>query len=102
MTSITIGNGTTGTINYSDYIAIDNDELLKKAEKKVIAINRQRKIDAILEDKEYIPFLIEETEEYKLYNDLNSHYSYENMYKSIAYGEYICDIAYGEYICETI
>jgi len=57
-------------IVYAPYIPIHStviieSDLLKKAEKKVKAFNRERKIDSILEDTEYIPMDIEETEEYE-------------------------------------
>jgi hypothetical protein len=57
-------------IVYAPYITMEKtgiieSDLLKKAEKKVKAFNRERKIDSILEDTEYIPMDIKETEEYK-------------------------------------
>jgi hypothetical protein len=57
-------------IVYAPYIVMETtgiieSDLLKKAEKKVKAFNRERKIDSILEDTEYIPMDIKETEEYK-------------------------------------
>jgi len=42
-------------------------ELLKKAEKRVIAENREKQIDSILEDKDFEPTKLEDTEEYKEY-----------------------------------
>jgi len=45
-------------------------ELLKKAENMVIAVNREKQIDSILEDKDPTLISIEDTEEYKEY--LNS------------------------------
>jgi len=45
--------------------AIIESSLLKKAEIKVKAINRERQIDSILEDKDFIPMDIKETAEYK-------------------------------------
>jgi hypothetical protein len=36
-----------------------------KAEKEVIAVNRERKIDSILDNIEYVPLELEETEAYK-------------------------------------
>jgi hypothetical protein len=48
---------------------IIESDLLKKAEKKVRAFNRERKIDSILEDTEYIPMDIKETDEYKEFEE---------------------------------
>ena len=42
-------------------------KLLEAAKNKVIAVNRERQIEDILEDKNYIPLKIEDTEEYKEY-----------------------------------
>lgn len=56
------------TISYSDYLSSYDDlkkKLLDKAKKKVNAVNRERQIDSILFDKEYILLDIKETEEYK-------------------------------------
>lgn len=45
-----------------------DEKLLEKAKKKVTAVNRDRQIEEILDDKEYVPLKIEETEEYKQYH----------------------------------
>lgn len=42
--------------------------LLEAAKQKVKAINRDRKIDSILEDTEFIPMKLEDTEEYKKFS----------------------------------
>ena len=46
-----------------------DEKLLKKAEKKVIAVNREKKIDSILDDKKFEPLDIEDTDEYKEYKE---------------------------------
>jgi hypothetical protein len=46
-------------------IAILADPLLKEAEIKLIALNRERHMLSVLEDIEYVPLSIEDTEEYK-------------------------------------
>lgn len=43
--------------------------LLEDAKQKVIAVNRDRKIDSILEDKDYKEYTLEETEEYKKFSE---------------------------------
>lgn len=55
------------TISYSDYLSSfgKKKKLLDKAKKKVTAVNRERQIDSIIFDKDYIPLDIKETEEYK-------------------------------------
>ena len=45
--------------------AILSDPLFKAAEIKLIALNRERQMLSVLEDIEYIPLNIEDTEEYK-------------------------------------
>lgn len=55
---------------YAPYIAsttICIEAWVKKAEEKVKAVNRQRKIDYYLNDIEYQEYTLEETEEYKEY-----------------------------------
>jgi len=114
MTNITKESGTTGTINYQDYLAeklyksisysiytaIDpygyDDTLLKKAQKKVTAVNRERQIDNILEDKPFEPLKIEDTDEYKEYMATCSYSTYlaEKLDKSISYVEYIAESNY--------
>ena len=42
-------------------------KLLEAAKNKVTAVNRERQIEDILDNKEYIPLDIKETEEYKEY-----------------------------------
>jgi hypothetical protein len=111
MTSITTESGTTGTINYqyyltehldksksyAIYIAIDpyndDDALLKKAQKKVTAVNRERQIEDILEDKPFEPLKIEDTDKYKEYMATCSYSTYiaENLNRSICYTEYIAE-----------
>lgn len=44
-----------------------DEELLKKAEKKVTAVNRERQIDDILHDIPFEPLDIKDTDEYKEY-----------------------------------
>lgn len=46
-------------------IAILADPLFKEAETKLIALNRERHMLSVLEDIEYVPLSIEDTEEYK-------------------------------------
>lgn len=46
-----------------------SDPLLEAAKQKVIAVNRDRKIDSILEDKDYKEYTLEETEEYKKFSE---------------------------------
>jgi hypothetical protein len=41
------------------------DSLFKEAEIKLIALNRERYMLYLIEDKEYVPLFIEDTEEYK-------------------------------------
>lgn len=111
MTNITKESGTTGTINYQDYLAeklyksisysiytaIDpygyDDTLLKKAQKKVTAVNRERQIDNILEDKPFEPLKIEDTDEYKEYMATCSYSTYLAE-KFISYVEYIAESNY--------
>jgi molybdopterin-guanine dinucleotide biosynthesis protein A len=45
-----------------------SDPLLEAAQQKVKAINRDRKIDSILKDTEFIPIKLEDTEEYKKFS----------------------------------
>lgn len=45
--------------------AILADPLLKEAEVKLIALNRERHMLSVLEDIEYVPLSIEDIEEYK-------------------------------------
>jgi hypothetical protein len=40
-----------------------------EAKKKVDAVNRERQMDSVLEDKEFVPYTIEETEEYKKFQE---------------------------------
>jgi len=47
------------------FIAILADPLLKEAEVKLIALNRERHMLSILDDIEYVPLCIEDTKEYK-------------------------------------
>ena len=54
-------------ISHNISIISDNTELLKKAEKVVVSTNRERGINSILYNIEFIPLSIEETEEYKEY-----------------------------------
>jgi hypothetical protein len=110
MTNITTESGTTGTINYQDYLAenlknspsyavytaIDpygDSDLLKKAKSKVTAVNRERQIDDILDDVPFEPLKIEDTDEYKEYmaTCLYSTYIAENLDRSICYSEYIAE-----------
>lgn len=61
-------------IVYAPYImqettASISSPLLEAAQQKVKAINRDRKIDSILEDTEFIPIKLEDTEEYKKFAD---------------------------------
>lgn len=44
-----------------------DEALLEKAKKKVTAVNRERQIDDILDDKPYEPLKLEDTDEYKEY-----------------------------------
>lgn len=62
------------SIIYAPYImqettASISSPLLEAAKQKVKAINRDRKIDSILEDTEFIPMKLEDTEEYKKFAD---------------------------------
>lgn len=110
MTNITTESGTTGTINYQDYLAeympdsiaystyigVDpygDSDLLKKAKSKVTAVNRERQIEDILEDKPFEPLKIEDTDEYKEYMATCSYSTYiaENLNRSICYSEYIAE-----------
>jgi hypothetical protein len=43
--------------------------LLEEAKLKVSAVNRERQMDSVLEDKEFVPYTIEETEEYKKFQE---------------------------------
>ena len=43
--------------------------LLEEAKVKVNAVNRERQMDSILDDKEFVPYMIEETEEYKKFQE---------------------------------
>ena len=45
------------------------DNLLKEAEIKVSTINRERKLNSIVNDVKYEEYKIEETEEYKKYEE---------------------------------
>ena len=90
-------------IVYSEYIGINDDDLIKMAEKKVIATNRERKIDSILFNKKFEPLKIEDTEEYKEARNVipYSEYLAENLDKQIKYSEYLANndnIKYSEYI----
>ena len=124
--STTTENGTIGTINYQDYIAEqvdktishavyygpsfsveDDDTMLKKAQNKVTAINRERQIDNILHDIPFEPIKIEAIEEYQDYlSNRYSTYLSENLNKSICYADYsdhnLDEISYSEYITEQI
>jgi len=44
-----------------------DEKLLEKAKKKVTAVNRERQIDDILDDKPFEPLKLEDTDEYKEY-----------------------------------
>ena len=61
----------------------------EEAKKEVVAVNRERQIDSILEDKEFIAYTLEETETYKKFKNtwlkpikLSSRYSTINITKS--------------------
>jgi hypothetical protein len=43
--------------------------LLEEAKTKVNAVNRERHMDSVLEEKEFIRYAIEETEEYKNFQE---------------------------------
>jgi len=43
--------------------------LLEEAKAKVNAVNRERQMDSVLEDKEFIRYTIEETDEYKKFQE---------------------------------
>ena len=58
----------------------------KEAEKRVISINRERQIDSIIENKEFIPFTIEETDEYKQFNE-RWHKPVSSIYYKLADGK---------------
>ena len=62
---------------------------LIKAKNEATAINRQRKIDSLFENVEYIPFLIQDTETYiKRCDYINySDYICENIDKTINYND---------------
>lgn len=47
-------------------LSILTDPILKKAEIKVNAVNRERQMLSVLEDTEFVPYTIVETEEYKI------------------------------------
>jgi len=44
--------------------SIDTEKLLLKAKKVAISINRERKLDSLLDDIVYIPFELEESQEF--------------------------------------
>jgi len=45
-------------------ISSKKDINLNKANKELIAVNRERKLNSILDNIQYVPFLIEETYEF--------------------------------------
>ena len=81
---------------------------LIKAKNAATAINRQKQIDCIFNDVEFIPMLIQNTNEYKnRYSYLYDDYIKENLEKSIMYSEYICEnidktIEYTEYLAKNL
>jgi hypothetical protein len=59
---------------YAPYIMCEStptitSTLLEEAKAKVNAVNRERQMDSVLEDKEFIRYTIEETEEYKKFQE---------------------------------
>jgi len=86
MKTLTTKNGMTG--KYS--MGID-PATMGEVEREMTIINRDRKIDAILNDTEYIPLKAEETEAYKSfeYGMCYIEYLTEQINKSTEYTEYI-------------
>lgn len=63
-----------GGLVYAPYIIGESTPtissfLLEEAKRKVNAVNRERQMDSVLEDKEFVPYTIEETEEYKKFQE---------------------------------
>lgn len=57
-------------------VQIDEPESIKLAKKRVVSINRERQIEAILDDKEFVEYKLEETDEYKkLYKKISVRYA---------------------------
>jgi len=50
-------------------IANGDSKLLEDAKSKVIAVNREGVIDSVLNDNEFTPIILEETEEYKKWQE---------------------------------
>lgn len=67
-----------------------------EVEREMTIINRDRKIDAILNDTEYIPLEMEETEAYKTfeYSMYYINYISNQIDTSIEYSEYIVEQLY--------
>lgn len=90
----------TGTFNITYHPGLfDKDmELVDKIEKEVTAVNRERKINSILEDKEYVPYTAEETQTYKDWLKMYEYTEYINkqLEESINYSEYISNQLYLE------
>ena len=66
--------GENGGLVFAPYIMAEStatisSTLLEEAKKKVNAVNRERQMDSVLEDKEFVPYTIEETEEYKKFQE---------------------------------
>jgi hypothetical protein len=63
--------GPQGYPNYSfgnqGYQGIYPEKLLLKAKKVATSINRERKLDSLLDDVDYIPFKLEESKEFQDY-----------------------------------
>lgn len=88
----------TGTfdITYHHTIFDKDIELVERIEREVTAVNRERKLDSILEDKEYIPYTAEETQIYKDWIRMYEYSEYINkqLEDTINYSEYIAEQLY--------
>ena len=101
MTNLTTKNGMTGAfnINYTAGLFDKDIALLERIEKEVTAVNRERKIESILEDKEFIEYKQEETQTYKDWLRAHEYAEYINkqIEESINYSEYIVNHLYMKY-----
>lgn len=90
----------TGTFDITYHHSLfDKDmELVERIEKEVTAVNRERKLDSILEDKEYTPYTAEETQTYKDWLRMYEYTEYINkqLEDSINYSEYLANQLYME------
>jgi hypothetical protein len=100
MKNSTTKNGTTGTFNitYHPDILKREEKIWQDIEKELTAVNRDRKINSILEDKEYTELTMEETNAFKEWVKMYefNEYFHKKFEESIDWSDYISSQLYLE------